>query len=114
LRFTETVVRRAAEWARKVTGGKFTLQAVGGNIGHGVRYIDGVQQLVRLGRYGAREAAAYYLAAGVKWAELSGVEVPEEWARNLAVLTGDRQPRSVRGAAAEGESTARYRFESGR
>ena len=58
---TEGKVRTVSDQARAMSGGWFGLQAVGGDIGHGTRYIDSVQQLVWQGRNGARQAASYYL-----------------------------------------------------
>lgn len=110
MRFNEDAVQRASDWATEVTGGQFELGPVCGDIGYGTRYTDGVEQLVWLGRTGAREAAAYYLAAGAAWAELSGATVPDVHAEALAYLTGAKQPPAVRKAADRGTSTGRHRF----
>lgn len=109
MRFNGSAVQSAADWAAEVTGGQFELGPIGGDIGHGTRYTDGIEERVWLGRYGAREAAAYYLSAGAAWSELSGADVPEVHADALAYLT-TRQPGSVRDAADRGHATARHRF----
>src|SRR5690348_4227865 len=59
--FTQKKVETVSDYAKKITGGVFGLQGIGGDIGNGVRYIDGRKQLVWLGPRGARKAAAYYL-----------------------------------------------------
>lgn len=109
MRFNEAAVQRAADWATEVTGGQFESGPIGGDIGYGTRYTDGIEQLVWQGTNGAREAAAYYLAAGAAWSELGGVAVPEVHANALAHLT-TRQPGSVRDAADRGRNTAQHRF----
>lgn len=93
MRITESVVRRIADWAAEVSGGGVSLQAVGGDLGNGVRYIDGHKQLVWLGRTGAREAAAYYAFAGIEWATREGVAVPGwvcEYANTLSVASAHK------------------------
>lgn len=111
MKFTQDVVRQHADWATRVTGDQFRLQGIGGDLGYGVRYIDGVRQLVWLGKYGAREAAAYYLGAGAKWAELTGATVPPEQADALAILRRVDQPRSVREQVGRGADDAIARHE---
>lgn len=59
--FTQKKVQTVSDCAKKFSGNVFGLQAIGGDIGSGVRYIDGREQLVWLGSRGAREAASYYL-----------------------------------------------------
>lgn len=60
---------RIAEEADRLTGGAVKMQAVGGDIGHGTRYIDGIEQLVWLGEQGAQEAAVYYAHAAINYVE---------------------------------------------
>lgn len=111
MRFTQSVVLWAAAWAAETTGGTFKFGYVGGDLGYGTRYVDGVRHLVWLGRYGAREATAYYLAGGVAWLTAAGKEVPEEYAATLAVLQASNQPPPVRQAAGDGASDGRLRYE---
>lgn len=112
MRFTGSVVTWAAEWASTVTNGAVRFGYVGGDLGYGVRYVDGVRQLVWLGRYGAREATAYYLGGGVAWSGAAGKEVPQEYTATLAVLQGAGQPPSVRQAAKEGAADGRLRWKA--
>lgn len=58
--FTEAKVKAISDHAKAISGGAFGLQAVGGDIGHGTRYIDGRRDTVWTGRRGSREAASYY------------------------------------------------------
>lgn len=59
---TESKVRTVSGRAAAMSNGWFGLQAVGGDIGYGTRYIDRRQQLVWLGKNGgSRQAASYYL-----------------------------------------------------
>lgn len=59
---TERKVRTVADHAGAMSGGWFGLQAVGGDIGYGTRYIDQNRQLVWLGKNGgSRQAASYYI-----------------------------------------------------
>lgn len=58
---TESKVRTVSDQAAAMSNGWFGLQAVGGDIGQGTRYIDGRQQLVWLGKGASRQAASYYL-----------------------------------------------------
>jgi hypothetical protein len=53
-------VRKMANAASQATGGAFNMLGIGADIGHGARYIDGRRQLVWVGKYAARKAAAYY------------------------------------------------------
>lgn len=58
---TESKVRTVSDQAAQMSGGWFGLQAVGGDIGHGTRYIDRRIQLVWQGNGASRQAASYYL-----------------------------------------------------
>ncbi len=60
IRITPEVVQRLSDFAQEQAGDGWGLMGVGADIGHGVRYLDGRQGLVWLGRTGARKAAAYY------------------------------------------------------
>lgn len=105
---------RAGDWAKEVTGGVFEGPGRGGDLGNGARYLDLVTNTVWLGRYGAREAAAYYLGAGVEWSERAGMKVPTWHRETLVYLAGGGQPRSVREAAAQGIQDAVDRWSSRR
>lgn len=111
MRFTQSVVEWAAGWASTTTDKAFAFGYAGGNVGYGARYVDGVRQLVWLGRYGAREATAYYLGGGAAWTAADGKEVPEEYAATLARLQAGDQPLSVREAAESGASDGRLRWQ---
>jgi len=59
---TEGKVRTVSDQAHAMSGGWFGLGGVGGDIGHGTRYIDSLQQIVWLGKNGgSRQAASYYI-----------------------------------------------------
>lgn len=111
MRITGKIVRHAAEWAERVTEGAFKGVQIGGDIGYGARYIDGVRMKVWLGRTGAREAAAYYLSAGVWWQNKTGRDLPDWVAETLPLLTAEAQPSAVREAAADGAAEAAAHWE---
>lgn len=60
-RFTKAKVETVSNHAKKLTGDRFGLSGIGGDLGNGVRYIDGRKQQVWFGSRGARQAASYYL-----------------------------------------------------
>jgi hypothetical protein len=61
MRFTADTVRRIADHAKEVSGGRFSL-AYKANPGDGVRYVDGQSMtLVWKGSGAAHRAASYYL-----------------------------------------------------
>lgn len=77
IKFTSALVREVAARVKEVTGGVFDLGAVGSDLGQGVRYIDAFETLVWHGPTGARQACAYYTAAAMRWARLTGQELTE-------------------------------------
>lgn len=81
MRITHTVVETVAKHAAEFTGGAFQLQGIGGDIGHGTRYIDGIRMLVWVGRGASRQAAAYYIGGMLGWARHTGAEIPAPVAR---------------------------------
>lgn len=87
--FTQKKVSAVSDYAKRLTGNMFGLQGIGGDIGNGVRYIDGRQQKVWFGPRGARQAASYYL--GVIDAFKPGVigDLPEEVNAVRAELIGN-------------------------
>jgi hypothetical protein len=96
MRITEHVVQRVAEYAKEFTGGAFRMNGIGGDIGHGTRYIDGVRQLVWLGKSnGARKACAYYLGAIETFNTAMGREIGDlpEWLQEIhtALVVDDRR-----------------------
>lgn len=58
---TENKVRTVSDHAAHMSGGWFGLAGIGGDIGHGTRYIDRRIQLVWQGKGASRQAASYYL-----------------------------------------------------
>lgn len=78
MRITGAVVARIAADAEEFTEGAFVFQGVGGDIGHGARYLDGVRQLAWVGRGASQEAAMYYIGGMLGWARESGREIPDE------------------------------------
>lgn len=108
MRITGTVVTRVAKWTQEVTGGAFREPNRGADLGHGARYIDNVCQLVWLGRYGAREACAYYGSAGCEWASLADRAVPE-WVIEVMTELAGGQPPGVRAWAERGHADAMSR-----
>jgi|SRR5581483_4132611 len=88
--FTQAKVRIISDYTKKVSGDVFGLQAIGGDIGNGVRYFDCREQLVWLGSRGSREAASYYL--GVIDAFNPGIigDLPADVLAVREELNGDR------------------------
>jgi hypothetical protein len=78
MRVTPNVVHTIAAHAETFTDGAFRFQGVGGDLGYGARYIDGVRQLVWLGRGGSRQAAAYYIGGMLGWARSTGAMIPDD------------------------------------
>ncbi len=80
------VVRQVAGYAKELTGGAFSMSGVGSDIGNGTRYIDGVSQLVWLGKNnGSRRACAYYYGAIETYHYAMGrviMDLPE-WLRDI-------------------------------
>lgn len=60
MRITSSVVQFAADAASELSDGWFHV-SVGGDIGHGTRYIAGHRQLVWVGRGANVQAVAFYL-----------------------------------------------------
>jgi len=115
MRITQSLVREIADHAEKFTGGRFRMQAIGGDIGYGTRYIDGVEQLVWLGKHGSREAAAYYIGAMLGWARETGTMIPDD-VRRLCQSVQDEYRRTPSAEREEerGRETAGYRAQSRR
>lgn len=113
MRITANLVIRAAQWTQGVTSGEFAFGWHGADLGNGVRYVDGIRQLVWLGRTGAREALAYYLSAGTWWQVQKNGDIPVWVSEALAFVASAAQPPRVRKAAAEGLADAELRWARG-
>lgn len=113
-RLTDNQFREITRYTRNFTSGNFRLQAIGGDLGHGARFIDGVRQLVWLGSEGGRwVAAAYYIAATRRWSSLSGRSIAKDWTE-LAIKVHSSTPHRwasrVAEAADQGCSDAENRW----
>ncbi|MFF7198279.1 hypothetical protein ACFZAM_31790 [Streptomyces sp. NPDC008079] len=60
MRISQAVVQKIANYAKEVSDGEFRLAGIGGDLGHGVRYIDGRSHIIWLGKSGNVQAASYY------------------------------------------------------
>jgi hypothetical protein len=76
IKFTPALVREVGERVKRITDGVIALGVTGTHPEHGSSYSDGTEQLTWYGPKGAREACAYYTAAGIAWLHETGV-VPE-------------------------------------
>lgn len=87
--FTQNKVRTVSDYAKKISGNVFGLQGIGGDIGNGVRYIDGHREKVWFGPRGARQCTSYLL--GIIDAYNPGVigDLPEDVNAVRAELTGN-------------------------
>ena len=74
--------------AEKLSGGAVRYQGTGSAISpSGARYIDGVKQLVWLGRGGGRtNAVAYYFGAAMEWTRRTGIDLSEADAKRLQAV----------------------------
>lgn len=99
MRITKDTVRKLADWAAEVSGGKLGLQSIG-NPGDGLRYVDAHQIRVFKGKTATREAALFYGFAGHEWSVRDGV-YPPAWVDEI-LLELLESPASVVRAGDDG------------
>lgn len=78
IKFTSALVKEVAARVKEITEGAFALETTGSDQGGGTRYFDAHQMTVWYGPTGARQACAYYTAAAMRWARLTGQELTEQ------------------------------------
>lgn len=105
----QDMVQAVSDACAVITFGEIKLGYTGGDLGHGVRFVDSREQRVWLGETGAREAAMYYAHAAHDYASraqsTSTPDLPEEIA---TVLTWDAETDDERRACDDGAYTGEY------
>lgn len=87
MRITKETVRKLADFARDVSGGRLSIQGIG-NPGDGLRYIDGTEWRVFQGKHATREAALFYGFAAHEWAVRNGT-YPPAWVDEVLLVLLD-------------------------
>lgn len=91
-RITKETVRKLADYAADVSGGKLGIQYIA-NPGDGLRYVDANEWRVFSGKTATREAALFYGFAAHEWAVRNGT-YPPTWVDDL-LLTLLESPTAV-------------------
>lgn len=84
---TITEFRWLVQLATDITGGSFAYSGTGSDLGHGARYIDGINQMVWYGPQGGRNSAsAYYFGALMEWTRLTGKTLTTDVVERLQAI----------------------------
>jgi hypothetical protein len=122
MRYTSTLVETVAREVKELTDGAFAYGYSDNDLGYGARYVDGVRQLVWLGKTGAQEAAAYYAFGALAWESGKRDEIAPTLPDTVAAVVGDMRQRADSGhltpkvaeARDQGTNDGRFRWADAR